>query len=393
LRFEYTGRKAGLEFHHRLKGNAMSEGMADARILPIRPSVGFAAVLLVGGILAVWCAREANGHIKVLHLQAPFAPSLLYGCAYWIWWVVVTLVLWTIADRWTAAFKPSGLAAMAHLGASCFLATAHLVLLQHTLWFASWYWPAWGRGDGTLPVETVERFGVELVIYGFIIGVCAFLHSRMQTQQALVQKLAIERQLTHAQLQRLQMQMEPHFLFNTLNAITSLMVQGRNKEAIKTMTHLNNILRTTLQRKSPEKVPFVEELRIVESYLAIQQVRFAGRLDVKIEVTPEALEGLVPCFLLQPLVENVIQHGIAPLEEGGSIETHVKRVGDMLWMEVKDNGRGPIDSGTKGHGIGMQNIRERLAYFYPDAYEFNVVAPIGGGYEVTVQIPYERATS
>jgi LytS/YehU family sensor histidine kinase len=238
-------------------------------------------------------------------------------------------------------------------------------------------------------VWTPERFGVELAIYGFISGVCAFLHSQMQTQQ----KLEIERQLTQAQLKALQMQMEPHFLFNTLNAITSLMVQGRNKEAIKTMTHLNNILRTTLQRKSAEKVPFAEELRIVESYLAIQQVRFAGRLDIKIDVTPEALDGLVPCFLLQPLVENAIQHGIAPLETGGSIETNVKRVGDMLWMEVKDNGRGPIDSGTKGHGIGMQNIRERLAYFYPDAYEFNAVAPAGGGYEVTIQIPYERATT
>ena len=114
---------------------------------------------------------------------------------------------------------------------------------------------------------------------------------------------------------------------------------------------------------------------MVESYLAIQQVRFAGRLEVKIEVTPEALDGLVPCFLLQPLVENAIKHGIAPLEAGGLIETHVKRLGDTLWMEVKDNGRGPNGSDTKGHGIGMQNIRERLAYFYPDDYEFDAVAP------------------
>jgi signal transduction histidine kinase len=369
----------------------MSEGMTNVRILPIRPVVGFAAASLIGGILAVWCARECEGNLQVHHMQAPFAPSFLYGCVYWVWWVVVTLVLWTLADRWAAAFKPSAQTVMAHLGASCVLATAHLVLLQHTIGFASWYWPAWGRRFGTLGVENLERFGVELVIYGFIGGVCAFLHSRMQTQHALVQKLEVERQLTQAQLKALQMQMEPHFLFNTLNAITSLMVQGRNKEAIKTMTHLNTILRTTLQRKSPEKVPFVDELRIVESYLAIQQVRFAGRLDVKIDVTPEALDGLVPCFLLQPLVENAIQHGIAPLEAGGSIETHVKRVGDMLWMEVKDNGRGPIGSGAKGHGIGMQNIRERLAYFYPDAYEFNAVAPVGGGYEVTIQIPYERA--
>ncbi len=213
----------------------------------------------------------------------------------------------------------------------------------------------------------------------------------MQTQQAVLQKLEVERQLTQAQLQALQTQMEPHFLFNTMNAITSLVAQKRNEEATKVLGHLNTILRTTLQRRAPEKVAFAEELRVIESYLAIQQVRFANRLQVKIDATPEALDGLVPCFLLQPIVENAIQHGIAPMEVGGLIETCVKRVGDRLWMQVRDNGCGPTNSDTKGHGIGMRNIRERLEYFYPDAYKFDVVVPQAGGYEVTIQIPYERA--
>jgi two-component sensor histidine kinase len=372
------------------KGNAMSEGMANARILPIRPGVGLAVVLLIAGILAFLTARDANRNLEFHHLQAPFAPSLLYGGVYWIWWVVVTLVLWTLADRWASAFRPTGLTVMAHFGASCVLATAHIALLQHTLWFASWYWPAWGR-NGELYVETLERFGVELVIYGFISGICAFLYSRMQTQQALVQKLEVERQLTQAQLKALQMQMEPHFLFNTLNAITSLMVQGRNQEAIRTTTHLSDILRATLQRNAPEKVRFAEELRVVESYLTIQQVRFAGRLQIRIDATEEAMDGLVPCFLLQPLVENVIKHGIAPKRQGGSIETSVKRIGDKLWMQVKDDGCGTGTSSTKGHGIGLQNIRERLAYFYPDSFELHAGTPASGGYEVTIQIPYERA--
>jgi hypothetical protein len=368
----------------------MSEGMANARILPIQPRVGFAAVSLVAGILAVWTAREANRNLEFHHLHAPFAPSLLYGCVYWIWWVVVTLVLWSLADRWSAAFKPSRLTVIAHLAASYVLARSHLALLQHTIWFASWHWPAWGRLNG-IYVETIERFGVELVIYGFIGGVCAFLYSRMQTQQALVQKLEVERQLTQAQLKALQMQMEPHFLFNTLNAITSLVAHGRNPEAMKTLAHLNTILRTTLQRRAPEKVPFVEELRVIESYLAIQKVRFADRLQIKVEATPEALEGLVPCFLLQPIVENAVQHGIALRAAGGLVETYVKRVGNTLWMQVKDNGCGPRGSHAKGHGIGIQNTRERLAFFYPDAHEFHAVAPAGGGYEVTIQIPYESA--
>jgi hypothetical protein len=369
----------------------MSEGTADARILPIRPGVALAAVSLIAGIMAVVTARDCNRNLEFHHLHAPFAPSLLYGCVFSVWWVVVTLVLWTLVDRWAAAFKPSALTVTAHFGASCALATAHLALLQHTVWFASWYWPVWGIRMATFSVESLERFGVELVIYGFISGICAFLHSRMQTQQALVQKLEVERQLTQAQLKALQMQMEPHFLFNTLNAITSLVAHGRNPEAMKTLAHLNTILRTTLQRRAPEKVPFAEELRVIESYLAIQKVRFASRLEVRMEITPEAMDGLIPCFLLQPIVENAIQHGIAPKRQGGLIETRVKRVGDTLWMQVKDNGRGPAGSKPKGHGIGMQNTRERLAFFYPGTHEFHAVAPAEGGYEVTIQIPYELA--
>jgi two-component sensor histidine kinase len=347
----------------------------------------------IAGMLAVQIARECDHNIELHHVHASFAPSLLYGCVYWIWWVVVTSVLWTLADRWAGAFKPSAQTIFAHFVASCALATAHLVLLQHTVWFASRYWPAWGSVLASFWVENSERFGVELVIYGLIGCICAFLHSRMQTQQALVQKLEVERQLTQAQLKALQMQMEPHFLFNSLNAITSLMVQGRNKEAIGTITHLSDFLRSTLQRKAPEKVPLAEELRIVENYFAIQQIRFAGRLAVKIDATDEAMDGLVPCFLLQPLVENAIQHGIAPKRAGGSIEARVKRLGDKLWMQVKDDGCGTDGLDTKGHGIGLQNIKERLAYFYPNNFDFDTISPTSGGYEVTIQIPYERVTA
>jgi two-component system, LytTR family, sensor kinase len=369
----------------------MSEANVDARILPVRPGVGLAVVLLAAGILAVLTARECHHNLELHGLHAPFAPSLLYGCVTWVWWVLFTVVLWNLAERWPTVLKPSARTIVAHLGISCLLATAHLSLLQCTIWFASSHWTVWGRHYITYGVEDIERFGGEIVLYGFIYGICASLYSRMQTQHALVQKLEVEQQLTQAQLKALQMQMEPHFLFNTLNAITSLVAQGRNQEAMKTLAHLNTILRTTLARKAPEKVPFAEELRVIESYLAIQQVRFSGRLQVKIEASEEALDGLIPCFLLQPIVENAIQHGIALKAAGGLIETNVKRVGGTLWMQVRDNGRGSGASGTKGHGIGMQNTRERLAYFYPDAHEFHAMAPADGGYEVTIQIPYERA--
>jgi len=368
----------------------MSEGMTNARMLPIRPGVGFAVVSLISGILAFLTARDANRNLEFHHVQAPFAPSLLYGCVYWIWWVAVTLVLWTLADRWAAAFKPSGLTVMVHLGVSCVLATAHIALLQHTLWFASWYWPAWGQ-DGKLYVETLERFGVELVIYGFIVSVCAFLHSRMQTQEALVQKLEVERQLTQVQLKALQMQMEPHFLFNTLNAITALVEDGSQKEAAETLAHLNEILKSTLVWETPEKIPLAQELAVVEHYLAIEQVRFADRLRVEISIDPEALDSMVPCFLLQPIVENAIRHGISPLLDSGVIHASVERDGDMLHLSVHDNGPGLTSKANRGHGIGLRNTEGRLAHFYPQKYKFSSGTRQSGGFEVSITIPYERA--
>lgn len=369
----------------------MSEVNDDLRILPVRPSAALAAVSLIAGILSILTARECHLNLEAHGLHAPFSPSLLYGCVIWGWWVLFTVLLWHLAARWPIILKPSAWAIVGNLGIACALAAAHLSFLQHTVQFASARWPTWGRHYATHGVEDPEHFGVEVVLYGFIYGVCAFLHSRMQTQHALIQKLKVERQLTQAQLKALQAQMEPHFLFNTLNALASLVAQGRNMEASKTLAHLDTILRTTLRRRAPEKVPFAEELRVIESYLAIQKVRFADRLQVKIEATPEAMEGLIPCFLLQPIIENAIQHGIAPRAAGGLIETSVKRVGSSLWMQVKDNGCGADSSGTKGHGIGIQNTKERLAHFYPDAYEFRAVAPMDGGYEVTIQIPYESA--
>lgn len=316
--------------------------------------------------------------------------SLRYGAVFSGWWGLVALGLWRLR-RW----KPSALrftpkTVTFHLLAASTLGLLHLLVIGiiHSLVPG---WPVHGNVKHIWALYfDLNRFGIELLVYGFAFGVSALLFTQSQRQRDAMQKLSLERQLSQSQLKALQMQMEPHFLFNTMNALASLVAQGRNPEATKTLGHLNTILRTTLQRRAPEKVPFTEELRVVESYLAIQQVRFADRLEVKIEATPEALEGLVPCFLLQPIIENAVKHGIAPMEGGGLIETHVKRVGDSLWMQVRDNGCGSTGSSTKGHGIGMQNTQERLAFFYPGTHEFTAAPLATGGYEVTIQIPFER---
>jgi signal transduction histidine kinase len=351
---------------------------------------GVLMVLAVTTIFAVLTASECHNYLTSRLTGISVLPSLLFGVVMWLWWGAIAAGLW-----WWEYYLPSVLrfstrSLLLHLALGSTLGVLHLFLLQQTLRIAGIYWPEWGSAYATLNYQTFPRFGVDLALYGFVYAISALLNMQTEMQQSAVQKLELEKRLSVAQLKALQMQMEPHFLFNTLNAITTLVDLKRNEEASETLAHLNTILRTTLQRRAPEKIPFGEELQMIESYLAIQQVRFADRLHVKIETTPEALECLVPCFLLQPIVENAVQHGITPMKAGGRIETRIKRVGDTLWMQVRDNGAGPNGSLTKGHGIGIQNTRERLDFFYPGTHEFVATSPEEGGFEVTIQIPYER---
>ena len=368
------------------KESAIEEPTAGLRM----DIVGIPAVLAIACTLAVITANECHYNFTRNGLTGPYAPSLLFGILTWLWWGAMVLILWAAARRWAAILHFSASTVLVHLAIACVLAVSHQILLQHFIQWSSQAWPSWGHLYSSLYLESPGRIGIDLLVYCVLYGVSVLMYTRSQQQRTLVQKLEVERQLSQAHLKALQTQMEPHFLFNTLNAVTSLVDLGRNKEASEALGHLDTILRSTLRRRAPEKIPFLEELRTVESYLAIQQVRFSNRLKVKIETTPEALEGLVPCFLLQPIVENAIHHGIAPLLVGGLIETSVKKVGNRLWMQIRDNGAGPGHA-SEGYGIGIRNTRERLAYFYPGTHEFLASARESGGYEVTIEIPFERA--
>jgi LytS/YehU family sensor histidine kinase len=213
---------------------------------------------------------------------------------------------------------------------------------------------------------------------------------QIRAQRDAMKSLELQKQLSAAHLRALQMQLEPHFLFNTLYAITTLVELGRQKEAAAMLGHLNAILKSTLKRTTPEKVPLSQELEMIENYLAIEQVRFADRLQIEVKVEPGALDGLVPCFLLQPIVENAVRHGIAHCENDGWIEASARRDGHSLHLRVRDTGPGMSKPQQNGHGIGLKNTRERLTHFYQDAFAMRAQSLETGGFEVAITIPYER---
>ena len=270
--------------------------------------IGLASV-----ILALATAEECH---SITHV-----PSLIYGIVLWGWWGLVAGMLWRLAPILFSMHRISALNVALHLVVGCAIATAHLVLLGSLSLFI----PEWKVNAPALVVLTgllnLNRFGLEILIYGFIFGLIGVIQFRARAQRDAVRSLELQRQLSAAHLKALQMQLEPHFLFNTLNAITTLVELGRQAQAAEMLGHLNAILKRTLERNVPEKIPLSQELEILESYLAIEQVRFADRLHVDIKVQHGALHCLVPCFLLQPIVENAIRHGIAHCEDAGVVES------------------------------------------------------------------------
>jgi hypothetical protein len=333
-------------------------------------------------VLALATATECH---SITHL-----PSLLYGLVFWGWWGILAGTMWLTGLRRASPRHRSFTAVALQVPIACAAGVIHLMLLGSLSLFV----PEWKTHAPVMKVLTgllhLNRFGFEILIYGFTFGLIGFVQAQIRAQQVALRSLDLQRQLSAAQLTALQMQLEPHFLFNTLNAITTLVELGRHPQAVEMLGHLNIILKRTLERSTPEKIPLAQELEIVENYLAIEQVRFADRLHVDIKVDPGALYSLIPCFLLQPLVENAIRHGIANSEGGGTVMATARREGDRLRISIRDSGTGG-GSGPSGNGIGLKNTRERLAWFYPERHFLRAGPLRSGGYEVAIDVPYEAA--
>ncbi len=349
-----------------------------------------AVAVCLASILAIAAAIECHNAAAVLAPGTTWTPSLLYGAVLWLWWAGVAYLLWHAGRRRPTIFRLSGTNLLLQIALGCLATTLHLASLHWSTRLMAYIWPAWRRtGFGGLHFFEFGRFGLDFVTYVLVWLACAIVYMQLAAQRDAFQALELQQQLSTAKLQALQMQLQPHFLFNTLNGITTLVRLGRQKEADTMLSHLNAILKATLSRSTPEKVTLAQELKTIDSYLAIEQTRFADRLRVEMKVDPAALDGLVPCFLLQPIVENAIRHGVGHREKDGVIHTTIARTGSRLELKVRDNGPGLNGKSASGHGIGLKNTRERLSHFYQDRYNLTMTEPLGGGCEVSITIPYE----
>ena len=246
-------------------------------------------------------------------------------------------------------------------------------------------------------------FGVDfqfnLITYWALIGLTVALDYYLKNRENELRAARLElsaaelkSQLSSAQLSALKMQLHPHFLFNTLNAIVVLVRKGRNQEAVDMLTGLSELLRYALENISTQEVRLEQEVEFIERYLEIEKVRFKDRLKVEMHIDREALGAFVPNLILQPLVENALRHGIGQRSTAGLIEISAKREDGMLNMRVRDDGPGlskSFSADADGKGIGVANTRARLRQLYGAAHRFDLRNAETGGTVAAITIPFQ----
>jgi two-component system LytT family sensor kinase len=304
-----------------------------------------------------------------------------------------------------------------------------LTLCLRLLFQCVWFWPIRSRVIVSLiSVVTVALIWTELKISGyrylrdldiFAVSWAEFgawyltsvgimlawsslyygVHNYFLLLQAQLRSIQAESVAKDAQLKMLRYQLNPHFMFNAMNAISTLVLKSENEKANHAINELCKLLHHSLDSEPTAKVSLNEELDTLNLYLSIEKIRFTSRLEICLDVSESVGNALVPSFLLQPLFENSIKHAVAPSIKGGRISLVVLKVNDLLLITLKDSGVDfevnssikDVDFLVTSKGIGLKNTRERLNVMYPDTSHFEAGVIAGEGFQLQISIPFELA--
>jgi two-component system LytT family sensor kinase len=242
-------------------------------------------------------------------------------------------------------------------------------------------------------IAWVNFFGrnlIDVVFYWAIVGGGYTFEIYRKYKNEQIKGAQLESRLIQSELSALKQQLHPHFLFNTMNTISVLVREKRNDEAISLLAKLSTLLRISLDSARVEEVTVRREMAFLERYIDIQKVRFEDRLSVHTQLSAEALEARIPNFLLQPLVENAILHGVAPKNGPGSVTVAGKVTDGRLYLEVSDDGMGIDDArvSRSREGIGLSTTRERLSRIYGSMSQLVLKSEPGKGTTVSIVLPY-----
>ena len=346
------------------------------------------------GLLGLFISVQ--NYVLRLQMSRPisFTYALALGLGNCLLWAAATPFILYLIRRFKLE-RPLWIRhALIHLLASLTLSFS-ISIVHHFLMYLA-FPPASGSGFNVLSTlqETFAFFDYWLLIYWVIVLCIHATEFYGRFREKDMKASLLETQLAQAQLTALRTQLNPHFLFNTLHAISALMYRDVSA-ANRMIAQLSDLLRLTLEIGGVQEVSLKQEIDFLERYLEIQRARFSDRMSVEFRVDPETLDALVPNFVLQPLVENAIRHGIAPRIAPGHIIISARREGGDVHLEVRDDGSGfPANwSPRYREGVGLRNTRGRLKHLYGAKHRFELWNAAEGGAVATVVVPFKAAES
>jgi uncharacterized membrane-anchored protein YhcB (DUF1043 family) len=309
---------------------------------------------------------------------------------YFVWGFYTLIILWltkrypiTSDTLWRSIFA-------IHLPTSVAISLIHVVALS------LYYWQI-NVSDPMPFTNYLEKFLFYKFLYqvgmyaGVLIGCLSFtMYDRYNQERAQVNQL--EKLLAESRLDALKMQLQPHFLFNTLNTISMLVRKKDEQMATKVLATLADLLRYVLENRQVRWVQLRKEVEFIEKYLSIERVRFNERLTYAINIDPNAGDLLIPDLLLQPIIENSVKHGISAKAEGGEIRIQARCLNEHLEISITDNGVGFDEKGQRllSKGIGLRNIEERIANIYGGDGHFQIVSAPNAGTRVEFRLPIQK---
>jgi two-component sensor histidine kinase len=306
-------------------------------------------------------------------------------------WVLLSPFIAELTRRYPISGERRGRHLLLHGFAALVTALVHTVLGSLLTWVMAPDPRPWTE----LYVRMLRRaVGGHMLMYASLQAVLHAVASQRALREREVQSSKLEAQLAQAQLAVLRTQLQPHFLFNTLHAVSALMARDVTA-ARRVLARLSELLRQSLDADAEPEAPLREELEFLERYLEIQHTRFEDRLRVHLQIEPETLDIAVPRALLQPLVENALRHGLAPRAEGGTVEVRAHKRAGRLHLVVADDGVGLPEGLTAPvrEGVGLRHTRARLRALYGEAHVFDFRRREGGGVEVHLVVPWRSAST
>ncbi|MEO7730135.1 MAG: histidine kinase [Kofleriaceae bacterium] len=346
-------------------------------------AIAWSVITLVSACEHLLYVHRTTNLIELGHSVIVQAPG-------WATWGLATAPIVWLSRRFPLAWPIRVPALAAHV-AACVATSAAFIVAYTAAIHAFPFRP--GKGEG-LPREMwgylVSWAAVLLMAYACVVGIGHALAYAERVRHEQAEKAALQTQVVEAQLGALRMQLQPHFLFNTLNGVAMLIRSGDPGRAVEMIALLGDVLRGLLRTSSELEAPLASELQLLRRYLQIEQIRFGDRLHVAWHVDDEVAGALVPPLILQPVVENALRHGLWPRAEGGALAINARQVGAELELEVIDQGIGlaPGFDLDRSTGVGLANVRARLARMYGSDAGLEVSPGAACGVRVRLRLPY-----